>query len=112
MMPSVVIVLGMSLWLQQTGLAQAPVLVSPEVRGDRMITFRLWAPIAKEVQLSGDWMSGAPVALAKDAQGAWTTTQGPLDPNIYQYSFLVDGVRSDDPSCRCTYAFGAGRGAS
>jgi enterochelin esterase-like enzyme len=91
---------------------EPPVLVSPEVRPDRTIVFRLWAPKANEVQLSGDWMAGAPVPLTKDAQGIWTITQGPLEPNIYQYSFLVDGVRADDPSCRCTYAFGAGRGAS
>lgn len=42
----------------------------------------------------------------------WSISQGPLESNIYQYSFLVDGARADDPSCRCTYAFGAGRGAS
>ncbi len=91
---------------------EPPVLVSPEVRPDRTIVFRFWAPMAKEVQLSGDWMGGPPVALTRDAQGVWTATQGPLEPNIYQYAFLVDGVRADDPSCRCTYAFGAGRGAS
>ena len=99
--------------LQGTGSAQGPpVLVSPEVRPDRMIVFRFWAPMAKEVQLSGDWMGGPPVSLTRDTQGVWTSTQGPLEPNIYQYAFLVDGVRTDDPSCRCTYAFGAGRGAS
>jgi len=109
-----VIMLGICLsLLPTTRSAQGPpVLVSPEVRPDRMVVFRFWAPTAKEVQLSGDWMGGPPVPLAKDAQGVWTATQGPLEPNIYQYAFLVDGVRADDPSCRCTYAFGAGRGAS
>jgi len=99
--------------LQTPVVAQAPpILVSPDVRPDRTIVFRFWAPKATEVQLSGDWMSGPPVALTKDAQGLWTITQGPLEPSIYQYSFLVDGARADDPACRCTYAFGAGRGAS
>ena len=99
--------------LQTPVVAQAPpILVSPDVRLDRTIVFRFWAPKATEVQLSGDWMSGPPVALTKDAQGLWTITQGPLEPDIYQYSFLVDGARADDPACRCTYAFGAGRGAS
>jgi enterochelin esterase-like enzyme len=106
------IVLGICLALQAAGAQEPPALVSPEVRADRTIVFRFRAPMAKEVQLSGDWMSGPPVALEKDAQGVWTATQGPLEPNIYQYSFLVDGVRTDDPSCRCTFAFGAGRGAS
>jgi enterochelin esterase family protein len=91
---------------------ELPALVSPEVRPDRTVVFRFWAPEANEVQLSGDWTTGAPIALTRDARGIWTVTQGPLEPNIYQYAFIVDGVRADDPSCRCTYAFGAGRGAS
>jgi enterochelin esterase-like enzyme len=73
---------------------EPPALVSPEVHADRSIVFRFWAPVAKEVQLAGDWMSGPLVTLTKDAQGVWTGTQGPLDPNIYQYSFVVDGVRA------------------
>jgi enterochelin esterase-like enzyme len=37
---------------------------------------------------------------------------GPLEPNIYDYGFLVDGVRASDPSCRgCNFTW-AGRGAS
>jgi len=106
--------LGICLALSQaTGAQQLPpMLVSPEVRADRTIAFRFWAPTAKEVQLSGDWMGGPSSPLVKDAQGVWTATQGPLEPNIYQYAFLVDGVRADDPLCRCTYAFGGGRGAS
>ena len=106
--------LGVCLGLSRITVAaqEPPVLVSPEVRPDRTIVFRFWAPKANEVQLSGDWMGGPPVPLARNAEGLWTTTQGPLEPNIYQYSFLVDGARTDDPSCRCTFAFGAGRGAS
>jgi enterochelin esterase family protein len=109
-----VMVLGVSLLLFQIpGKAQdPPVLVSPEVRQDRTIVFRFWAPSANQVQLSGDWMTGPAITLTMDAQGVWSTTQGPLEPNLYQYSFLVDGARADDPSCRCTYTFGAGRGAS
>ena len=96
--------------LQETGAPQEPpALVSPEVRADRTIVFRFWAPTAKQVQVSGDW---GIAALAKDAQGVWTVTQGPLEPDIHQYVFLVDGLRTDDPSCRCTFAFGGGRGAS
>jgi enterochelin esterase-like enzyme len=114
MIPRAGMLLVICLGLLQIAVAaqEPPVLVSPEVRPDRTIVFRFWAPKANEVQLSGDWMGGAPVPLAKNAQGVWTATQGPLEPSIYQYAFLVDGARADDPSCRCTYAFGAGRGAS
>ena len=114
MIPRAGMLLVICLGLLQIAVAaqEPPVLVSPEVRPDCTVVFRFWAPKANEVQLSGDWMGGAPVPLARNAQGVWTATQGPLEPSIYQYAFLVDGVRADDPSCRCTYAFGAGRGAS
>ena len=32
----------------------------------------------------------------------------PLEPNIYSYGFIVEGLRTADPSCRCTFA-SAGR---
>lgn len=107
---SVLLVMALGFLCSPAAAQTPPALVSPEVRSDRTIVFRLWAPKATEVQLTGDW--GGPVALSKDAQGIWTVTQGPLEPAIYQYAFLVDGTRTDDPSCRCTYVFGAGRGAS
>jgi enterochelin esterase family protein len=30
-------------------------------------------------------------ALAKDASGLWTLTLGPLDPDLYEYHFTIDG---------------------
>jgi enterochelin esterase family protein len=80
-----------------------PTLVSPEVLKDRSVAFRLWTPQASDVKLSGNWMGPQPpVPLTKGADGVWTTTVAPLEPNIYSYSFLVDGVRATDPSCRCS----------
>jgi len=46
------------------------VLVSPDVRPDRTVVFRYWAPRAAVVQLSGDFMSGPPVAMTKDGQAS------------------------------------------
>ena len=90
-----------------------PVIQSPEVRSDKTVVFRLWAPKAAEVQLSGDWMgTQPPVALSKDDQGIWMSTTMPLEPGIYTYAFLVDGARAPDPACRCTFAGGGGRFAS
>src|SRR5262245_19213191 len=84
MIREVSVLLGVCLALTRTAEAaqEPPVLVSPEVRADHTIIFRFWAPTAKEVQLSGDWIGGPPVKLTKDAQGVWTVTQGPLEPNI------------------------------
>lgn len=82
-----------------------PTITSPEVLSDGRVVFRLWAPNASEVQLSGDWMGPQPpAALTKSEEGVWTTSLGPLPPDTYTYGFLVNGVRASDPACRCTIA--------
>lgn len=77
---------------------------SPEVRDDRTVTFRLKAPAAKEVLLTGVAVltalgkSGQPVPFEKGEDGIWTLTVGPLNPDMYIYYFQVDGVRMADPN--------------
>ena len=92
-------------------------IVSPEVAPDGKVTFRLRAPNAKEVFVSGIGQPAAPPAAAparrplrarraggarldmqKNEQGVWTaTTPEPMKPGIYQYTFSVDGLRIPDP---------------
>jgi len=83
-------------------------IVSPEVAPDGAVTFRLRAPNAKEVYVSGIGRPTAPVAsgapggarldMQKNEQGIWTvTTPDPMKPGIYQYTFNVDGLRIPDP---------------
>ena len=87
------------------GAQKEPTVVSPEIAKDRSVTFRIWAPKASDVQLSGNWMGPRPpVPLTKNDEGVWTTRVAPLEPNIYSYGFIVDGIRTPDPSCRCTLA--------
>ena len=74
------------------GAAPAPRLISPEVHADRTVTFRLRAPKATAVALS--FKGSKP--MTKDAAGTWSITVGPLDPEIYEYNFTVDGVRAID----------------
>ena len=69
---------------------------SPEVASDRRVTFRLRAPDAKTVTVSGDF--GSDAGLQKGGDGTWSVTVGPLDPEMYVYYFTVDGVRLPDPS--------------
>lgn len=69
---------------------------SPEISPDRHVTFRLQAPEASSVVLSGEFMKGA-LPLAKDAEGMWSVTVGPLVPEIYAYNFTIDGVKTIDP---------------
>ena len=73
-------------------------LQSPEVSSDHHVTFRIFAPKASEVTLTGDWLGATPAPkLSKDERGVWSVTLGPLEPSIYIYSFNVDGVAIPDP---------------
>jgi enterochelin esterase family protein len=56
----------------------APRVVSPEILPDKQVTFRLYAPKASEVTLSGHWENGTNVPLTKDEKGIWFVTVGPL----------------------------------
>jgi enterochelin esterase family protein len=81
---------------QEPGARRGSGLTSPEVATDRRVTFRLRAPEAKAVTVSGDF--GADVAMRKSDDGVWSGTIGPLDPEMYVYYFTVDGVRLTDPN--------------
>lgn len=69
---------------------------APSVAKDGKVTFTLTASKAAAVTLSGDW-GGGRTAMTKDDKGNWTATLE-LRPQIYSYTFLVDGVRTLDPA--------------
>jgi 1,4-alpha-glucan branching enzyme len=78
-------------------------LVSPEVLPDKQVTFRLYAPEAKTVRVSGEWFNSPEeqknVAhdLEAGANGVWSVTVGPLMPGTFRYHFVLDGVNVADP---------------
>ncbi|HEY0307742.1 MAG TPA: alpha/beta hydrolase-fold protein [Acidobacteriaceae bacterium] len=69
---------------------------SYDVHSNGSITFHLTAPGAKAVELG---LEGAakPLPMTRDASGIWSVTTEKLAPEIYGYSFTVDGVRQLDP---------------
>lgn len=75
---------------------------SPEVNDDRTVTFRLIAPNANEVLLTGSMFVGQEarkrIPFEKGEDGVWTLTIGPLEPEIYLYYFIVDGLQNIDPN--------------
>ncbi|MFC1552453.1 alpha/beta hydrolase-fold protein [Candidatus Latescibacterota bacterium] len=82
---------------EQTVSAQtAPAPVSPMVNADRTVTFSLLAPSAESVSVN---ISGNPeqTPMSRSENGIWSATVGPLDPEIWEYSFVVDGVSMIDP---------------
>jgi enterochelin esterase family protein len=71
-------------------------LVSPDVHSDSRVTFRLRAPNARDVRVRLETVGSK--TMVKDAQGVWSFTSEPLEPDLYSYSFTVDGVQMTDPS--------------
>lgn len=99
-----------SMFAQQALWGAAPV-VSPQVNGDNTVTFRIKAPKAVKVQVTGDFLPKVKIQtpygemespgfadLKENTDGVWEyTTLKPLTPELYSYSFLVDGLRMNDP---------------
>lgn len=74
----------------------SPSFESPEVTEDQSAWFRYYAPDAKEVLLSGQFLSERAL-MKKDSQGIWSVKVGPIPPDMYPYHFIVDGVSVADP---------------
>src|SRR5262245_45546513 len=76
-----------------------PEFASPEVSADKTVTFRVYAPKAEAVRLSGSDIpsTGTGVAMKKAENGVWEATAGPVPPGAYRYNFNVDGVSVIDP---------------
>ncbi|NLX54272.1 MAG: esterase [Planctomycetaceae bacterium] len=98
----VVVLVAFGIVASQGGVVEQELLgqiVSPEVHADRTITFRLKAPQADTVLVQG--LAGMePQPLTKSAGGVWEVTVGPLAPELYSYTFSVDGAVVTDPHNR------------
>ena len=104
---TVALLIGVTMFAQQALWGTAPV-VSPEIHDNNTVTFRFKAPKAVRVQLTGDFLPvqknakfEAPgiVDLKEGQEGVWEyTTPEPLKPELYSYSFIVDGLRVNDPA--------------
>jgi len=77
---------------------RGPFVSSPQVLPDKKVTFRYLAPAAKDVKLGGSQFGAANAPMKKDSIGIWSVTVGPVKPDIYPYSFVVDGVTVMDPA--------------
>ncbi len=95
----------------QEALFNAADLKSPEINADKSVTFRFFAPKADSVLLTGDFLPTEkqqsrfglidvpkPAVMIKDDKGVWSYTTANLNPELYSYSFTVDGLRVTDPN--------------
>lgn len=90
---------------QSLSNSKTPV-ISPQIHADRSVTFRLFAPKASEVEITGDCVPAkmhhghevqGSAKMQKDSLGIWSYTTSALKPEMYFYWFMVDGVRVNDP---------------
>ncbi|RKD88179.1 esterase [Mangrovibacterium diazotrophicum] len=85
-------------------------IISPEI-GESEVTFRIMAPEADTVKINGGFTPTvkmktqfgemevpSSVNLTKDESGLWSITMPLPEPELYTYSFMVDGVAVNDPS--------------
>ncbi len=95
------LLLCFSAWAQPPRPAPTPndTLRSTEVLASGQLVFRIYAPKASQVFVSGDFSKTfGPKAMQKNALGIWSyTSPEALVPDLYSYEFTVDGVRTLDP---------------
>ena len=80
--------------LAKASPSKGPV-VSPEVLSGGGVTFRLQAPKATEVKVSGQF--GPETVLTKDTNGLWSATVPSVPAGVHEYHFIVDGLNVIDP---------------
>ena len=87
-------------------------IISPEIHPDNKVTFRLYAPEAVKIEVTGDFLPTQKMktpmgetdvpgsaTLLKNDNGVWEyTTLKPLASELYSYSFILDGVKITDPN--------------
>jgi enterochelin esterase family protein len=81
------------------GGGRGPQVSSPVVGEDRRVTFRILAPKAESVRLTGSDIpgNGQGAVMTKGENGIWEVAMGPLGAGAYRYNFNVDGVATIDP---------------
>ena len=68
-------------------------ITSPEIHPDNTVTFRFHAPKAVQVKVTGDFLP----TVKMDTQFGKVDPQ-PLASELYNYSFIVDGLKVTDPN--------------
>lgn len=103
-------VFTLGVWAQETVAVNTGNWVSPEVK-NQTVTFRLWAPNAKEVCVEADFFEkqrqqtplgemevAGRIPMQKDANGVWSYTTSMPNPELHTYCYYVDGMRMLDPN--------------
>jgi len=73
-------------------------IVSPNI-GEKDVVFTISAPYAASVKLAGSWAAtpGSTTDMIKGKNGVWSVSIRKPAPELYTYSFIVDGLSINDP---------------
>lgn len=96
----------------QQALFGAQPLVSPQINADGTVTFRYTNPKAIKVEVTGDFLPTRKVTfnnfsmdapgmaeMTQNKKGVWEyTTSEAVKPEMYTYTFVVNGTSTIDPS--------------
>jgi len=110
---TIIALLATTFTFAQQALFGGASIVSPEIHPDNTVTFRIVAPKAVVVQVTGDFlptmkqtmkfgdnvmeMDVPGVANLTEKDGVWEyTTPEPVAPEFYTYHFLIDGQKVID----------------
>lgn len=73
-------------------------VISPEVKEDKSVVFRLYAPEAKTVKVTGTFLDPIRMLdMQRNDTGLFELKIAPLPSDMYVYTFFVDGVKMTDP---------------
>ena len=105
----ILLVLYSSLAYGQEALFGGQQIVSPQIQDDQSVTFRVFAPNADTVLVTGDFLPTVKIQtaygemdapgkarLTKDSSGVWEYRSAPLEPELYKYTFIIDGITAVD----------------
>lgn len=83
---------------QEIGQQQGPEFESPVIEADNSVTLKVHSTSASSVAVTGSWMGwGETLAMEKGPNDIWSVSTGVLEPSLYHYNFVIDGVRAIDP---------------
>lgn len=87
------------IYAQENPNRQGPTIISPEISTDNGVTFRLFSKDASSVSLMGSWMgTGEKKEMTKNEENVWSVKIDHLEPSMYHYNILLDGVNIIDPA--------------
>ena len=83
----------------------------PRIHPDLRVTFRVYAPEAKKVQVLpafrvANGLGDGPYDMARNADGFWTVTVPPAQPGLHNYFIVVDGFAGNDPGSEMLPGYG------